>query len=72
MGAGLGVGVDGHGAGPDLLRPDAGEVDRRGAIHARRLRGVGVELVAGDDPDAFRLPVDHDAFLIVPGLSRPL
>ena len=45
--AGLGVGVDLDRAGPDLLRADTGEIDRGGAVHARGLRGVGVELVAG-------------------------
>ena len=54
--AGLGVGMDGHGAGPELLRAHPGEVDRCLAVHAGGLRGVGVELVAGDDPDAVKLP----------------
>ena len=45
--AGLGVGMDRHRAGPDLLRADPGKVDR-GAVHAGGLRGVGVEPVARD------------------------
>jgi hypothetical protein len=45
VGAGLGVGVDVHRAGPQLLRAHAREVDGGLAVHARRLRGVGVELV---------------------------
>ena len=57
--AGLGVGVDMDRAGPDLLRPDPGEIDRRGAVHARGLRRVGVELIARDHLDAVRLPVDR-------------
>src|SRR5437879_473663 len=56
--AGLGVGVDMDRAGPDLLRPDPGEIDRRGAVHAGGLRRVGVELIAGDHLDAVGLPVD--------------
>src|SRR5712692_10656465 len=56
--AGLGVGVDVDRAGPDLLRPDPGEIDRRGAVHAGGLRRVGVELVARDDLDAVGLPID--------------
>jgi hypothetical protein len=57
MRAGLGAGVDVHRAGPQLLRPDPGEVDRRRAVHAERLGRVGVERAAGDDPDAGMLPV---------------
>ncbi len=67
MGAGLGIGLDLHRARPDLLGADAGEVDRGGAVHARRLRGIGIELVAGDDLHPVRLPVDR--FLLC---HRPL
>ena len=56
VGAGLGVGVDGHRAGPELLRADAGEVDRRLAIHAGCLGRVGVELAGRDDAHAVVLP----------------
>ena len=59
MRAGLGVGVDGHRAGPQLLRADAGEIDRRGAVHARGLGGVGVERAGGDHPHAVMFPVGH-------------
>src|SRR3546814_19704193 len=51
-----GVGMDGDRAGPEFLRADPGEVDGRLAVHARRLRGVGVELVAGDHAHAVVLP----------------
>ena len=57
--AGLGVGVDGDGAGPQFLGADAGEVDRRGAVHAGGLGGVGVEGGGGDDPHAIVFPVGH-------------
>ena len=49
---GLGVGVDGDGARPELLRAHPCEVDGRLAVHARGLRRVGIELVAGDHPHA--------------------
>ena len=57
MRAGLGVGMDADRAGPDLLCADARGIDRRGAVHAGRLRRVGVELVALDDPHAVVPPV---------------
>ena len=56
MRAGLGVGVDVDGAGPDLLRADAGGIDGGLAVHARRLRRVGIERVARDDAHAVVLP----------------
>ena len=56
MRAGLGVGLDGHGAGPHFLRPGAGEVDRGLAVHARRRGHVGIKLVAGNDANAVVLP----------------
>ncbi len=63
MGAGLGVGVDGDRAGPQLLGADAGEIDGRGAVHARRLGGVGVERSGGDDPHAVVFPIGHASHL---------
>ena len=56
MRAGLGVGLDGHGAGPQFLRAGAGEVDRGLAVHAGRRGHVGIELVAGNDANAVVLP----------------
>src|SRR5690606_34049539 len=44
---------------PDLLRADAGEVDRRGALHSRGLGGVRVERRSRNDLDAVDLPVDR-------------
>ncbi|GJE46202.1 hypothetical protein AEGHOMDF_5402 [Methylobacterium soli] len=54
--AGLGVGLDRHGAGPDLLRTHARVVDRRLAEHAGRLGGVRIELAARDHPNPVMLP----------------
>ena len=65
MRAGLGVGVDLDRAGPDLLRPGAREIDRRGAVHAGGLSRVRVELVAGDDLDPVDLPVDVARLVMV-------
>ena len=59
MRAGLGVGMDRHRAGPDLLRAGARQIDGSRPRHAGRLGGVGVELVARDDLDAMLLPVDR-------------
>src|SRR5215831_5351433 len=58
----LGIRPDRDRAGPDFLGADAGEIDRRLAIHAGRLQRVAVERVAGDHPDAVVLP-----FVIVIG-----
>ena len=57
MRTGLGVGVDVHCAGPQLLRADAREVDGRLAVHAGRLRGVGVERIGADHAHAVVFPV---------------
>ena len=59
VGAGLGMGVDGDGASPKLLRADAGEVDRRGPVHARGLGSVGIERARRDHPHAVMFPVGH-------------
>ena len=56
VGAGLGVGVDVHRAGPELLGAHPGAVDGGGAVHAGRLGGVRVQLVAGHDAHAGMLP----------------
>lgn len=42
---------------PELLRSCAGECDRGGTVHTWCLRGVGVEVIRGDDLDAGRAPV---------------
>src|ERR1041385_177515 len=69
MRAGFGIGVDMDRAGPDLLRADAGEIDRRRAIHPGGLGRVGVELIAGDHLDAVGLPVDP--FWLLAHRGRP-
>src|SRR5690242_20343322 len=56
MRAGLGVGPDRDGAGPELLCAGAREIDRGLAIHARRRRNVWVELVARNDANAVMFP----------------
>src|SRR5262249_7679440 len=53
---GLGVGVDGHRARPQLLRAHPREGDGGLAIHAWRLRRVRVQAAAGDDAHAVMLP----------------
>src|SRR5438270_9763809 len=58
MRARLGIGMDMDRAGPDLLRPDPGEIDRGRAVHAGSLRRVGIELIARDHLDAVGFPVD--------------
>src|SRR5229473_2015630 len=57
----LRAGMDGHGAGPQLPRPRAGVIDRRGARHAGRLGRVRVQLVGMDDADPVLPPVGHAA-----------
>src|SRR3989475_13265541 len=57
MGAGLGLGVDDDGAGPEFLGAGARVGDGGGAVHARGLRGVDVELVGMDDAHAVVLPL---------------
>ncbi|MGX1144896.1 hypothetical protein AB7M15_000718 [Bradyrhizobium ottawaense] len=54
--AGLGIGLDADGAGPQFLGADAREIDRGRAVHARRRRHVGIELVAGNDAHAVMFP----------------
>src|SRR2546428_2990210 len=57
MRAGLGLGVDDDGAGPEFLGAGARVGDGGGAVHARGLRGVDVELVGVDDAHAVVLPL---------------
>src|SRR5256886_6503136 len=57
VGAGLGLGVDDDGAGPEFLGAGARVGDGGGAVHARGLRGVDVELVGVDDAHAVVLPL---------------
>ena len=52
----FGIGLDGNRAGPEFLRPNAGEIDRSLAIHSRRGGNIGIELMARNDTDTIMLP----------------
>ncbi|ESZ02477.1 hypothetical protein X737_38370 [Mesorhizobium sp. L48C026A00] len=65
MRAGLGVGVDGHRAGPDLFGTRPRLADRRRPVHARRLGGVGVERIPRDDFYPILAPVDRRVIMIM-------
>src|SRR5436309_5235287 len=62
MSAGLGLGVDDDGAGPEFLGAGARVGDGGGAVHARGLRGVDVELVGVDDAHAGVFPFRGGGF----------
>src|SRR2546425_1236379 len=62
MRAGLGLGVDDDGAGPKFFGTGAGVSDGRGAVHARGLRGIDVELVGVDDAHAAVFPFRCGSF----------
>jgi hypothetical protein len=57
VGTGLCVGLNRNRTGPDLLRTDPCEVDRRRTVHPRRLRSVRVEGAAGYYGDSVIAPV---------------
>src|SRR5207245_2853837 len=57
VGAGLGLGVDDDSAGPEFLGAGARVGDGGGAVHARGLRGVDVELIGVDDAHAVVFPL---------------
>src|SRR6516162_8665429 len=61
MRSGPGAGLDLHGTGPDLARPGRCAADRGLAVHAGRLRCVGVELAVVHDPHARLTPVGRVA-----------
>lgn len=65
MSACLGIGTDGHGARPDLLGAGARIVDGCRAAHARRLRRVWVERIAGNNLDAMLAPIDGGVVIVV-------
>src|SRR5581483_2251099 len=60
MRPGLGPGMDHYRPGPELFRPGARVGDRRGAVHARRLRRIAVKFRAPDDPHTVELPLRSD------------
>src|ERR1700676_2774090 len=57
MRAGLSIGMDHHRSSPEFLGADSGMRDGLGAIHARRLRCVGIEFAAADDAEAVVFPI---------------
>src|ERR1700733_8430946 len=57
MRAGLGPGIDGHRAGPELRRARAIGRHRRATLHAKGLRGIGIEFARRDDPHALEPPL---------------
>ena len=69
MRAGLGIRLDGDGAGPQFLRADAGEIDRGLAVHAGGRRHIGIELIAGNDPDTIVLPAALAVAMGVVGMA---
>ena len=62
MRAGLGVGLNHYGAGPELAGAGAGVIDGGGAGHAGGLGRVGVEFAGTDDADAVCFPVGGHEF----------
>ena len=70
MRAGLGLGVDHDRAGPQLLRAAPRMGDGRRAVHALRLRGVGVELGASHHAHAVEFPVRIGHFAWSPRMNR--
>src|SRR6185295_14070474 len=52
----LGIGMNSHCAGPNLLCTDARKIDRCRAFHTRRLRGIGIELIGMHDTYAAQSP----------------
>ena len=58
----LGVGLDHHGARPQLARSGSSVSDGRRARHAGSLRRVGIEFAGGDDLDAVMFPVHAHLF----------
>jgi len=57
MSPGLGVGMDGDRARPELRGPSSRVSDRSSAIHSGRLRRVSVEVVCMNNPHAVMLPI---------------
>ena len=64
MRAGLGVRMNRHRTGSDFLGIDASEVDRCGAGHSRRLRGIAVERIGRDHAHAGLAPADGVVFVV--------
>ena len=58
MSTGLGIGVNGNRARPQLIRTGACMCDGSSPIHARRLWRVGIELVSADNLHAMLAPIN--------------
>jgi hypothetical protein len=56
MRAGLGIGLDRYRSGPQFLRANAGKIDRGLAVHSRRRRNIGIELIAWNDANPIVFP----------------
>ena len=57
MRAGLRIGLDDHGAGPELTRADAGVSDGGGSAHAGSLWRVRIEFAGANNTDPLTLPI---------------
>ena len=72
MSTGLGIGVNGNRARPQLIRTGACVCDGSSPIHAQRLWRVGIELVGADNLHAMLAPINlwnavsHDSLYRVP------
>ena len=56
MRAGLGLGMNHHGSRPQFFRAGRRMGNRRGAVHARCLRSIGVQFVAMHHAYAVKFP----------------
>jgi hypothetical protein len=70
MSAGLGVRLNRDGSGPQFLRANAGEVDRRRTIHPLGRGNIGVEIVRGNDTDTVMFPAVRIMAVIVGMIVR--
>jgi hypothetical protein len=56
VGTRLGVWLDRHGTGPQLLGARAGKIDRSFPVHAGSRRNIRIQLIAGDHADPVMFP----------------
>src|SRR6185369_1957166 len=57
MRSGLCVGMNAYSAGPELRGAGSRVSDRRGSIHSRSLRSVGIEVFGMNDANPMKFPV---------------